>query len=357
MDTSIRTCNFCSLCQAKYTCPRCLCLYCSSKCYASQQHEACAEIFYRNCVLEELKSQPPDTSSKRNVVNILKRDADSEKSSATDCFSGEEDLARRFDGIDFEDVSAEGTADLLARLTADERSDFENMISSGSIASLIPDEDKSEPWWINFQPVLLSEELDSVSSGLGARRDLVNRLPLLSAISGREPSPHLKYCLMNVVISYCYTCRLFNGDHLSCADEFLEEISLRSPVVRDAFVFCDTGTALQDCLQTLVNEQHISQAFVRQLFEDVKLVIADRNTVLELLSHVWFVIHECLSCASLKAKRKDIRLLSKKIEYFIAWTKERGHELEPLVQEIDLLSVQAGTKTRAKKDWELRFSS
>lgn len=285
------------------------------------------------------------------MVSILKHVAESpiadhELDDETDLGEDGDDLIDRLDGIDLHDESDKGAAELLSRLTADERKEFEDMISSGRIVSLIPDEEKRDAWWINFKPKLVSEDSDSPSSGLGDRRDLINRLPQLSAICGREPSPYLKYCLINLFISYCYTCRLFNGDHRSCADEFLEELTLRCPVVRDGTVFHDTGTALQHCLHELTIEQHITEAFARQLLEDVKCILLDKNAVLELLSHMWFVVRTCLSCTRLKESRKDNRLLLKKMEYLIAWSKERGEELQLLVHEVDVQILQSAPKSR-----------
>ena len=343
-SSSAPTCDFCSHCQSKYTCPRCRRVYCSTTCYASKEHDSCAQTFYRNCVLEKLKSDSPHAGSEKDMVAILKRVAEeSDTDPPAEC-SG--DLVSRFKGIDFDDDSAEGTTKLLARLTAEERKEFEEMVCCGRIINLIPDEEKAEPWWINFRPKLVSDECDSQSSGLGAKRDLVNQLPPLSAISGRAASPDLKYCLMNLFISYCYTYRLFSGDHMSCPEDFLEELCLRCAVLRDGSVFRDTATALQHCAHNLISERLVSQAFVKLLFEDVKSVTSDKNAILRLFADVWFLVHQCISCATLKSKRKENKLLLKKIEYFVAWTKDQSHELVPLIHEIDLLIAESASGIR-----------
>jgi hypothetical protein len=152
---------------------------------------------------------------------------------------------------------------------------------------------------------------------------------------------------MNLIVSYCYTYRLFGGDVKSCANEFLEELRARSIVVRDAFVFPDTATALHHCTQNLINDQHIPASLVKQLFQDVRMIISDTNAVLELLSDTWFVVKDCLSSAASREK-KQCKLLQKKLEYLISWTKDHGHELEPLTHEVDLLVARVGAEMRTE---------
>lgn len=291
-------------------------------------------MFYRDSVLQQLKSGP--SNSKKDMVEILRRTADDE-------VDGSPESDSRFDGIDLDDVSAEGITELLSRLTTQERKEFEEMVSSGRITSLIPKEDREEAWWLHFKPKLVSDDADPSSSGLGPNRDLVNRIPALTAISKQEASPDLKYCLLNLFISYCYTFRLFNGDRSSCPDDFLDEIRLRSAVVGEEAVFRDTATALVHCTQNLLGEKLVSQEFVQQLLEDVKLIASDKNASLELLSDLWFVIRDCLT---IKAKRKENKLLQKKIEYFISWTRDRYEEYLPAIRsDMELLMLEARSRS------------
>ncbi|XP_063237126.1 zinc finger HIT domain-containing protein 2 [Bacillus rossius redtenbacheri] len=53
-----RLCSICRSVPQKYVCPRCNAPYCSLPCYKSPAHSNCSEAFYRECVMEEMKSSP-----------------------------------------------------------------------------------------------------------------------------------------------------------------------------------------------------------------------------------------------------------------------------------------------------------
>lgn len=54
-------------------CPKCGAPYCSLLCYKSSSHLECSEVFYKDCIEEELDIQGSDDASKREMINILKR--------------------------------------------------------------------------------------------------------------------------------------------------------------------------------------------------------------------------------------------------------------------------------------------
>lgn len=57
----------------KYSCPKCDILYCSVKCYQSECHLQCSEVFYKKCVEEELKGSEVDNKDKKKMMEILLR--------------------------------------------------------------------------------------------------------------------------------------------------------------------------------------------------------------------------------------------------------------------------------------------
>lgn len=56
-----------------YVCPRCNILYCSLPCYQSELHLNCSEAFYKECVMEDMKSQETDPFSKKKMNEILQQ--------------------------------------------------------------------------------------------------------------------------------------------------------------------------------------------------------------------------------------------------------------------------------------------
>ena len=53
-----------------YVCPRCNILYCSVPCYQSELHVNCSEAFYRDCVMENMKTETGPLAE-RKMYEIL----------------------------------------------------------------------------------------------------------------------------------------------------------------------------------------------------------------------------------------------------------------------------------------------
>ncbi|GAA6078868.1 zinc finger HIT domain-containing protein 2 [Tachysurus ichikawai] len=69
---SLRPCGLCLSHPARYTCPRCHVPYCGLSCYRGSAHTTCSELFYRDCVCEELRQrgrvQHEDTIHMRDIL-------------------------------------------------------------------------------------------------------------------------------------------------------------------------------------------------------------------------------------------------------------------------------------------------
>lgn len=135
-------CKLCLKKLSKYTCPRCNVKYCSLDCYRSRKHVECSEKFYKNCVMETLQGDTVDNQEKRKMVEILKRfeKEESEASLEDERFEADENLEERLEGLNLED-----TEKVWAKLTQEERREFQTAVNDGYIGSLI---DVWEPWWI-----------------------------------------------------------------------------------------------------------------------------------------------------------------------------------------------------------------
>lgn len=135
-------CKLCLKKLSKYTCPRCNVKYCSLDCYRSRKHVECSEKFYKNCVMETLQGDTVDNQEKRKMVEILKRfeKEESEASLEDERFEADENLEERLEGLNLED-----TEKVWAKLTQEERREFQTAVNDGYIGSLV---DVWEPWWI-----------------------------------------------------------------------------------------------------------------------------------------------------------------------------------------------------------------
>ncbi|KAG2550998.1 zinc finger HIT domain-containing protein 2-like isoform X2 [Panicum virgatum] len=202
----------CRVCQkqfAQYTCPRCNSRYCSLPCYKGHSLQ-CTESFMRENVMDELKQMQPEDESKKKMIDILKR------------LHLEEEMDS--DGEDGEEIKIEDLSD-------DEVKRFRRALASGELSKMI---EPWTPWWkkpsarlITLSPdgsqlIRQVREEDTATSGPMTDQEPVtineipegpeSPLPALKQLTRAEPSPLLAVHLVDILYSYCFTLRLYNGD-------------------------------------------------------------------------------------------------------------------------------------------------
>ena len=133
------SCAFCAKETAKYTCPRCNVRYCSSACYKGEKHMQCSELFYKECVMEAMNEQKASDESKRKMLEMLTNLEEHDREAQNDLET--EDLEERLGEIDINSADPEA---VWSALTDRERRDFESVVESGEISSVI---DIWVPWW------------------------------------------------------------------------------------------------------------------------------------------------------------------------------------------------------------------
>lgn len=218
--SSLRPCGLCLSKPSCYTCPRCNIPYCGLVCYRSPNHSACSEEFYKESVLQEMKSQgvtdeegkgkmqeillrlrqnAEDEGGMTNLLrnlqeetgtNVTQQDTDAlellsrlaEIQSAGDedsqeaqeiltklqdieeggnaidgCEEEETELTEKLAGLDIDSLSEE---ELWSLLSAQEKEKFETLVKGGGIGGLVA---LWSPWWENHEKdtKALIEELKS----------------------------------------------------------------------------------------------------------------------------------------------------------------------------------------------------
>ncbi|XP_044502848.1 zinc finger HIT domain-containing protein 2 [Mangifera indica] len=222
----------CHVCQkqfSQYTCPRCNSRYCSLKCYQSHSR-GCTESFMRENVVDEMRQMQPDDETKRKMLEILKRLHSEEESDSieeeTDSMEedestlSEETIQKILSGaqVSFDDLSAK------------EKKLFQRTMASGTLSKMI---EPWDPWWLkpSARTICLSQQgtqlvqpLDKHDASAPVDHDLESSesteippapdtpLPPVSKLSSTEPSPLLVIHLVDMLFSYCFTLRLYNGD-------------------------------------------------------------------------------------------------------------------------------------------------
>ncbi|XP_011026985.1 PREDICTED: uncharacterized protein LOC105127410 [Populus euphratica] len=123
--------------------------------------------------------------------------------------------------INFDDFSAE------------EKKHFRRAVASGELSKLV---ESWDPWWLksSARTIFLGkegtrlaqphteEEASSSHDGAGHQPSEIppvpdTSLPPVRKLVSREPSPFLSYHLADIMYSYCFTQRLYNGDRQSDA--------------------------------------------------------------------------------------------------------------------------------------------
>lgn len=219
LDPPSRT--ICRVCQkqfSQYTCPRCNTRYCSLPCYKSHSLR-CTESFMRDNVMGEMQQLEPGDDTKQKMLDILKRFHSEEETDSMedDGLAGsalsEETIQKIMSGLEisFDDLSSE------------EKKHFQRAVASGELSKLI---EPWEPWWLKpsartislsregtqrVQPITKQEpdsspRVHEVPPGPETALTPVNKL------SSTEPSPLLAVHLVDILYSYCFSLRLYNGD-------------------------------------------------------------------------------------------------------------------------------------------------
>lgn len=184
----------------------------------------------RENVVEELQQLQPDNETKQKMLDILKRFHDEEETDSMDeddSFLSEETIQKIMSGnrINIDDLSVE------------ERKHFQRAVASGELSKLIKPWD---PWWLKpsakyislsqdgaslVQPLVQQDPVEASGNYMESNQlyDIPpgpeTPLPPTSKLSTVGPSPLLAVHLIDIIYSYCFTLRLYNGDWQSDALE------------------------------------------------------------------------------------------------------------------------------------------
>ena len=125
-------CQFCNDAASKYTCPKCQSPYCSMKCYQSQAHSECSEVFYKDCIEDELKLRSKEDKEKntKKMYQILKNNLEQEEEKLDS--DDELDLAERLEGVNLDNTDL-----VWEKLTEEEKKDFQTLVDNGEISKFV----------------------------------------------------------------------------------------------------------------------------------------------------------------------------------------------------------------------------
>ncbi|CAA7034894.1 unnamed protein product [Microthlaspi erraticum] len=339
-------CHVCNKQFSQYTCPRCNFRYCSLPCYKSHSVQ-CTESFMRENVVNELQQVRSDDQTKTKMLEILKRFHSEEE---------EEDW-----GIDSMDDEGSGltlpeeiiqkilTGDEvnLDDLSLEERIGFQRALASGELSKLI---EPWKPWW-------LRPSARTISLGIGGTQlvqcvaeeeeeeeeaKMVSEIPRgpetplmsLSKLSSTNPSPLLPLHLLDIVYSYCFTLRIYNGewesDSLGSATMALTVSSVlgqtsQPETIKEVMSFC-----LEQTCSSAYKNLGGGLKFGLNLVDDVVHLLSLGNAALVCLL---CDLQRLIQCAIQEGKsagrdlKKRLKFAERKVFFMMCWVNEQTPEV------------------------------
>ncbi|XP_057520447.1 uncharacterized protein LOC130800795 isoform X1 [Amaranthus tricolor] len=340
----------CRVCQkqfSQYTCPRCNTRYCSLHCYKSHSLR-CTESFMRENVVDEMRHIRPDDESKKKMLEILKRfhaeDDDEDSMDEDEPTLSEETIQKVLSGgeINYDELSDQ------------EKKLFQRAIATGELSKMI---EPWEPWWLKpsahtislshdasrlIQP-LESKETSAAHSATNLESEVPpgpeTPLPPLKLLTSAEPSPFLAFHLVDILYSYCFTLRLYNGDWQSDALGASMVVISISSVLGQGSQPESLVEAVSYCLEQTCSPafRHMggSQFGFGVLDDIVSIMSLGRAALVCALADMQRIVEsgekEFKSLKSKKAKSSEVKsklkFAGRKIYFIMSWVNEQQEEV------------------------------
>lgn len=333
-------CGFCPAGEAqpaRYTCPRCNVPYCSLRCYRA--HGACAEDFYRDQVLRELRGRSASPSRLAGALRRLRQQRETED---------DPEEAGLSTGL-----APGGFSQLWEELAPAEKAAFERLLSRGEAGKLLP---PWRPWWWDrgAGPRLL-EELDGVPSSEPAglepapadpipgdaprayKPSVPTRIPALTSLSRCPASPLVRFQLPNVLFAYAHTLALYHGGD----DELLSDLCATLLGVSGALGAQQVFTSAEEALLAAANVLEASEhppgpLGTRGAMQEVARILLgegpanQKGYTLAALGHLVQTLGRARKQATAREERDRLYRARKKCQFLLAWTNENEAALTPL---------------------------
>ncbi|KAM8815105.1 zinc finger HIT domain-containing protein 2 [Rhynchonycteris naso] len=352
-------CGFCPAGEvqpARYTCPRCNVPYCSLRCYRA--HGTCAEDFYRDQVLGELRGRSASPSRLASALRRLRQQRETEE--------------------DLEDAGLRpgpapgGPLGLWEQLAPAEKAAFEQLLSRGEAGRLLP---PWRPWWWGrgAEPRLL-EELDDTPGGEAAGQDpapprvppdlmkdaaaaespaseevalgdtlgactptVPTRIPTLASLSRGRTSPLIRFQLPNVLFAYAHTLALYHGGDDALLSDFCATLLGVSGALGVQQIFTSAEEALQAAAQVLEAGEHPPGPLgTRGAMREAALILLgegpakQKGYTLAALGHLVQTLGRARKQAETTEERDGFYRARKKCQFLMAWTNENEVALPAL---------------------------
>ncbi|KAM6159371.1 zinc finger HIT domain-containing protein 2 [Rhynchocyon petersi] len=336
-------CAFCPTAEAqpaRYTCPRCNVPYCSLRCYRA--HGTCAEDFYRDQVLGELRGRTASPSRLASALRRLRQQRE------TDDEAEEVGLNPG--------AAPGGLTGLWELLTPAEKVAFERLLSRGEAGRLLP---PWQPWWWAHQaePRLL-EELEEDAAGsdtleqgltpevaeptlgdvLAAGAPAVpSHIPALANLIRGPTSPLVCFQLPNVLFAYAHTLALYHGGDQALLLDLCATLLGVSGALGDQQVFDSTEESLLAAVHVLEAGEHPPGPLGTRgaMREAARILLGNgpanqKGYTLAALGHLVQLLGQARKQALAAEERGRLYRARKKCQFLLSWANENEVALTSL---------------------------
>ncbi len=180
------------------------------------------------------------------------------------------------------------------------------------------------PWWYST-PMITEVGSNSVRTIPSLP---TGPIPPLKSLTAAPPSPFLPFNLVNILYSYAFVDKLFNGDILEVPGEAAGIILELCPVLSSATVFQTMQLAISKSIElslkpaAVLNNREFSIAVVR----DVSLLLGATRLTLAALCQLRTVLNTAEQQQEHKVELRRLKLAAKKTYFFICWVNELDTE-------------------------------
>ena len=204
---------------------------------------------------------------------------------------------------------------------------------------------------IFFSP---DEPIKNEISGSHTLPKLLKNIPELSSlIKSRPASDQTKYNLVNIMYSYVYICRYYNGCHHDFLQEAVDRLWKLSAVLCHTVNFCSLDAALRSAFEASQQHKELfnSEEFSLSVIDDILLLLKGCKVDMKIhyvelvLSDIHRLLAKAIKCTKNYSKTsvatdenidskdhaKSMWRAKKKIVFMLAWFRENQEEFLTLV--------------------------
>ena len=310
-----------------------------------------------------MKERKVSEAEKQVILETIKKVED--ENPIVDFLDEDLSLENRLQDIDINNLSDGNVDEIWCRLTPTEREEFKKFAESGSI-QVEQDLNKAwTPWWMTHNRGLITE--------VGGE-EIKESLPPILAVasfshfsSGKPVSPLIGFNLINVIYSYVFYQRLYNGCGVTeFTSDFCELCISSSKVLNDNRTYNNSDesvcSGIEKCSSNSKQQGfNISNQFSIECIQDVAHILVGPNLQ---TSHEYVAC--CLSDLHAAAKKfrkslkssskltektelpKKLFAMMKKLEYFLSWCICHPEQLALLA--IEVTEIYKENLERLKED-------